>query len=145
MSLLIFLCFYGCLKLRFPDVEENPGPRTVPRDKCRIMFSIINGLHGHLEDLAVAASGLDIVVCAETMVSGRRHVAELLILGFSSPTMLLRGNRPNGLDLALYACSGLSVLNSVGSSVPAVNIWFLSFLVDYLIFYLFYVHKPQYK
>ena len=77
-----FFLFYGCMKVRFPDVEENPGPGTQPCDKCRIMFSNINGLNGNLEDLAVAASGLDIVVCAETKVSGRRPVAELLILGF---------------------------------------------------------------
>ena len=61
------------------------------------MFSYINGLHGNLEDLAVSAFGLDIVVWAETKVSGRRQVAELLIPGFSSPTMLLRGDPPNGL------------------------------------------------
>ena len=39
------------------------------------MFSNINGLHGNLDDLAVAVSGLDIVVFAKTKVSSRRHVA----------------------------------------------------------------------
>ena len=50
-SLLLFLLFYCCLRFRFPDKEENPGPRTVPCDKYRIMFSNIKGLHGNLEDL----------------------------------------------------------------------------------------------
>ena len=63
-----------------------PGQRTVPRNKCQIMFFNINGPHGTLEDLAVTTSGLDIVGCAETKFSGCRYVVELLIPGISSPT-----------------------------------------------------------
>ena len=143
--LLFFLLVYGCLKLQFSDVEENPGPSTVPRDKCEIMFSNINGIHGNTEDLVVAASGLDFVVCSVTKVYGCRHVTELLIPGFSFPTILLRGDRPNGLGLALYARLACLSLDSESSSGPVVNLWFLSFLVDYLIFISFFVYRNTSK
>ena len=62
------LFFYGCLKLRFPDVEVNPGPR-VPHQCCRVMFTNINRLHGNRDELGIAAIKFDVVVCAETKVA----------------------------------------------------------------------------
>ena len=94
-----------------PDVEVNPGPRVAPQCR-RVMFTNINGLHGNRDELAIAATKFDVVACAKpkTKVTGRRHVSELLLPGFKAPTLLLRGARPNGLDMALFVCSGLSVL-----------------------------------
>ena len=100
--------FYGCLKLRFPDVEFNPGPRVAPQC-CRVMCTNINGLHGNRDELTIAATKFDVVVCTETEVTGRRHVSELLLPGFKAPTLLLRGARPNGLGMALFVRSGFSV------------------------------------
>ena len=102
------LFFYGCLKLRFPDVEVNPGPRVAPQC-CRVMFTNINGLHGNRDELAIAATKFDVVACAETKVTGRRHLSELLSPGLKATTLLLRGARPNGLGRALIVHSGLSV------------------------------------
>ena len=102
------LFFYGCLKLRFPDVEVNSGPRVAPQC-CRVMFTNINGLHGNRDELAIAATKFDVVACAETKVTGRRHVSERLLPGFKAPTLLLRGARPNGLGIGLFVRSGLSV------------------------------------
>ena len=59
------LFFYGCLKLRLPDVEVNPGPRVAPQC-CRVMFTNINCLHGNRDELAIAATKFDAVACAET-------------------------------------------------------------------------------
>ena len=59
------LYFYGCLKLQFPDDEVNPGPMVAPQC-CRVMFTIINGLHGYRDELAIAATKFDVVACAET-------------------------------------------------------------------------------
>lgn len=61
------------------------------------MFANANGLHGNIRDLAIAASFLDIVLCAESKVTGRR-----LLPGYSSPSLLLWGIRPGGLGMALY-------------------------------------------
>ena len=73
------------------------------------MFTNFNGLHGNRDELAIAASKFDIVACAETTVTGRRNLSELLLPGFKAPTLLLRGARPNGLGMALFVRSGLSV------------------------------------
>ena len=40
----------------------------------------INGLHGNRDELAIAATKFDVVAYAETKVTGRRHVSELLLL-----------------------------------------------------------------
>ena len=77
------------------------------------MFTNINGLHGNRDELAIAATKFDVVACAETKVTGRRHVSELLLPGFKAPTLLLRGALPNGLGMALFVRSGLSVLRRV--------------------------------
>ena len=72
------------------------------------MFTNINGLHGNRDELAIAATKFD-VACAETKVTGRRHVSELLLTGFKAPTLLLRGARPKGFGMTFLVRSGLSV------------------------------------
>ena len=69
----------------------------------------INSLHGNRDELAIAATKFD-VACAETKVTGRRHVSKLLLPSFKARTLLLRGARPNGLGMALFVRSGFSVL-----------------------------------
>ena len=73
------------------------------------MFTNINSLYGNRDELAIAATKFDVVACAETKVTGRRHVSELLLPGFKAPTLLLRGALPNGLGMTLFLRSGLSV------------------------------------
>ena len=73
------------------------------------MFTNINGLHGNRDELAIATTKFDVVACAETKVTGRRHLSELLFPGFKAPTVLLRGARPNRLDMALFDRADLSV------------------------------------
>ena len=107
------LFFCGCLKLRLPDVEVNPGPR-VAHQCCRVMFTNINGLHGNRDELAIAASKFDVVACAETKVTGRRHMSELLFPGFKAPTLLLGGDRPNGLRYGVV-CSPWSFCFAAGN------------------------------
>ena len=48
---------------------------------------------GNRDELAIAATKFDVVACAETKVTGRRHVSELLLPGFKAPTLLLTGKR----------------------------------------------------
>ena len=38
------LIFYACLRLRFLDVETNPGPRRPVPAVCRILCSNVLGL-----------------------------------------------------------------------------------------------------
>ena len=120
------LFFYGGLKLRLPDVEVNPGPRVAPQC-CRVVFTNINGLHGNRDELAIAATKFDVVACAETKVTGRRHVSELLLPGFKAPTLLLRGARPNALGPNIWA---QMFRGRKGSSVLVVSSWSLRFQVN---------------
>ena len=69
----LHLKFYSCLRLRFPDVETNPGPWRPVAASCRILCSNVRGLSGNLSDLAVASSQYDILLCSETLVSDLRQ------------------------------------------------------------------------
>ena len=119
------LKFYSCLRLRFPDVETNPGPRRPVPASCSILCSNVQCLSGNLSDLSAASSHYDIILCSETLVSDLRHVSELLV--------------------ALYSCAGASCLVPVGwrhmyemdmehfanqnLSVVVVKCWLLGFVV----------------
>ena len=49
----LYLIFYACLRLRFLDVETNPGPKHPVPAVCRILCSNVRGLAGNLSDLTV--------------------------------------------------------------------------------------------
>ena len=42
----LYLIFYACLRLRFQDVETNPGTRCSVPAVCRILCSNVRGLAG---------------------------------------------------------------------------------------------------
>ena len=112
------LFFYGCLKLRFPDVEVNPSPR-VAHQCCRVMLTNINGLHGNRDELAIAATKFDVAACTETKVTGRRHLSEQIFPGFKAPTLLLRGE----LGMALFFALVFLFRGGKGSSVLVMSSW----------------------
>ena len=90
-SLSIFIC---CPRLRFLDVETNPGPRRPASAVCRILYSNVWGLAGNLGDLTVASSQYYILLCPETLVSDMRDVSVVLVPGFCRPVLLCRGKMP---------------------------------------------------
>ena len=102
----LHLKFYSCLRLRFPDVETNPGPRRPVPASCRILCSNVRGLSGNLSDLAVASSQYDILLCSKNLVSDLRHVSELLVPGFDRPVCLCRGKMPRASGMAAYVRDG---------------------------------------
>ena len=102
----LYLIFYGCLRLRFLDVETNPGPRRPGPAVCRILCRNVWGLAGNLSDLTVASSQYDILLCSETLVSDMRHVSEALVPGFGRPVLLCRGKMPRTLGMAAYVRDG---------------------------------------
>ena len=55
----LHLKFYSCLRIQFPDVKTNPGPRRPVLASCRILLSNVQDLSGYLSDLAVASSQYD--------------------------------------------------------------------------------------
>ena len=98
----LYLIFYGCLRLRFLDVETNPDPRRPVPAVCRILCSNVRGLAGNLSDLTVASSQYDILLCSETLVSDMRHMSEVLVPGFGRPVLLRRGKMPRARGMAAY-------------------------------------------
>ena len=55
------------------DVESNPGPYSDKR--VQVHYSNIRGLRASLDELAVAGSDYDVLVCAESKLSDRRHLS----------------------------------------------------------------------
>ena len=98
--------FYECLKLRFPDVETNPGPRRPVPAVCRLLCSNVRGLSRNRSDLTMASSQFDILLCCETLVSDMCHASELLVPGFGRPVMLCRGRMPRARGKAAYVRYG---------------------------------------
>ena len=141
MGFDLTLYFWASLKLRFPDVEENPGPRATAPARCRALFTNINGLHGNLKELAVASSRYDIVLCAETKATTRRHRSELLLPGFAKPALISRGSRPNGLGFALYVRDGFAASRKVQYECPCCEYMVVRIQGSRQNFYLFGVYR----
>ena len=102
----LYLIFYGCLRLRFLDVERNHGPRRPVPAVCRILCSNVRGLAGNLSDLTVASSQYDILLGSEILVSDMRHMSEVLVPGFCLPVLLCRGRMPRARGMAAYVRDG---------------------------------------
>ena len=83
------------------DIEPNPGPRPTRR-QCRILYANIRGLHANINDLLAASRQYDILLCSETLVSGMRHVSELLIPGFKKPILFNRNTIHRAQGMAAY-------------------------------------------
>ena len=96
MDFLYFILF-SCLRLRFLNVETNPGPRRPYPAVSRLLCSNVRGLTRNLSDLTVASSRYDILLCSETLVSDMRHVSELLVPGFGRPVLLYKMPRVHGM------------------------------------------------
>ena len=103
---LLYLISYGCLRLRFLDVETNPGQRRHVPAVCRILRSNVRGLAGNLSYLTIASSQYDILLCSETSVSDMRHVSEVLVSGFCRPVLMCRGKMPRARGMAAYVRDG---------------------------------------
>ena len=123
----LYLIFYGCLRLRFLDVETNSGPRRPVPAVCRILCSNVRGLTGNLSDLIVASSQYDILLCSETLVSDMRHVSEVLVNGFCRLVLLCRCLGPVGW-LRTFEMVTEHFANPHLSMVIA-KCWFLGFVV----------------
>ena len=102
----IHLICYAYLRLRFLDVETNPGPRRPLPVVYRILCSNVRGLAGNLSDLTVASSQYDILFCSETLVSDMRPVSELLVSGFGLPVLLCLVKMPRARGMVAYVRDG---------------------------------------
>ena len=125
----IYLIFYACLKLRFLDVETNPGPLGPVSAVCRILCSNLRGLAGNLSDLTVASSQYDKLFCSETLVSDMRHVSELQIPGFGRPVLLCHCKMPRACGMAAYVRDGYGAFRQPNFECGCCEMLFLGFVV----------------
>ena len=102
----ICLIFYSCLRLRFLDVETDPGLRRPVRTVCRILCSNRRGLAGNLSDLTLASSQYDILFYCETLVLDMHRVLELQVPHFDRPVLLCRGKMPWAHGMEEYVRDG---------------------------------------
>ena len=86
-SLLVAFAVY-CLW----DFESNPGPGS--DNRVRVLNSTVRGLLHNLDELAVAGSDYDVLVCAESKVSDSRRLPKLRIPDFGCPKQRLRNSTP---------------------------------------------------
>ena len=122
---ILYLILYACLRLRFLDVETNPGlQRPVPA-ACRILCSNVRGLAGNHSDLTVALSQYDILLCSETLVSDMHHVLEILVPGSIRHVWLCRGKMPRARGMDAYVRDGYGAFANQNLSVVVAKSWFL--------------------
>ena len=86
------------------DLESNPGPCSDMR--VRVLYSNIRGLHVNLDELAVAGSDYNVLVCAESKVSDRCNLSEPRVPGFGCPQQRLRNSTPGAQGMSLYVREG---------------------------------------
>ena len=117
------------MRLRFLDVETNPGPRRPVPAVCRILCSDVLGLAGNLSNLTMALSQYDILLCSKTLVSDMRHVSEVLVPGSCRPVLLCRGKMPRARGMAAYVRNGTEQFANPNLSVVVAKCCFLGFVV----------------
>ena len=125
----LYLIFFGCLRVRFLDVETNPGPRRPVPAVCRILCTNVWGLAGNFSDLTVASSQYDILLSSETLVSDMCHVLEVLVPGLGPPVLLCQGKMPRPVG-RWYTCEMITEhVDNPNLSVVDAKCWFLGFVV----------------
>ena len=77
INFFFYLSYWLCLLIVCGDIVSNPGPGSDRR--VRVLYSNIHGLHANLDELAVARSDYDVLVCAQSKISDRRLLSELRI------------------------------------------------------------------
>ena len=130
----IFLLFFACLVLRYPDVERKPGPRCSAPKRLRVLYNNNNGLHYNITELGVAAVGFDLLFCVETKLTLHRHVSELIY-------SLLRGTRPNCMGLAMYVRDGVAVTRMSSYECSCCEFMVARVCGQRLTFYIFCVYR----
>ena len=84
-------------------LSDMPG-----RKNCVVAYANVRGLHANLVDLGalMAAGRCDVMVCAETLVSTRRHPAELRVTGYSYYGVTSVDSRPTARGMSVYVHQG---------------------------------------
>ena len=115
------------LLIVFGDVESNPGPSSHRR--VRVLYFNIHGLHANLDELAVAGSDYDALVCVVSKVSNCCLLSEFRIPGFGCPQQRLRNSTPGTKGTAFYVREGFCSFRQCKLECPCPRVLFFVFVV----------------
>ena len=78
------------------------------RKNCVVAYANVRGLPSNFVDLGalMAARRCDVLICAETLVSTRRHPAELRVTGYSYYGVTSVDSRPTARGTSVYVRQG---------------------------------------
>ena len=144
LTILIFYCvshslFY--LLILSGDIQLNPGPQLTGRPQCRVMYANIRGLFKNIRELLAISRQYDIIFCSETLVSSRRHSAEILLPGFKKPILLRSDAIPRARGLALYIRNDFSAMNQKRYECNCHEIQIVKVCGGHSNFYIFSVYR----
>ena len=106
-SLLFLFALFGLswILIRLSgDIHDNPGPKK----DFTVLYANIRGLSTNLNHLKAFSTTCDIVLCSETIVSGRRHNSEILLPNFNKPWHIRRDDQPRARGMCVYVRSGFA-------------------------------------
>ena len=98
----LHLKFHSCLRLRFPEVEKNPGPRSPVAASCRILCSNVRVCPGTL--VTWPWLRLSMIYCCALRALSQIWVTcqSCSFLSFGRPVLLCRGNLPRARGMAAF-------------------------------------------
>ena len=117
------------------DIESNPGPGSDRR--VRVLYSNFRALHVNLDELAVAGSDYDVLVCSESNISDRHHLLELRIPGFGCPQQRLSYSTPGYQGMALFVVKDFDASGRASWCVLATSPVCFAFALCTIIFYIY--------
>ena len=105
-------------------------------------YANVRGLHVNLIDLGalMAAGRCDVMVCAETLVSTRRHPAELRVTGYSYCGVTSVDSRPTARGMSVYVRQGYPCVRKSCLECSYQEVVCLRIRAKHMNFYVFAVY-----
>ena len=113
------------------------------RKNCVVAYANVRGLHANLVDLGalIAARRCDVMVCAETLVSTRRHPAELRVTGYSYYGVTSVDSRPTARGMSVYVRQGYPCVRKSCYECSCHEVVCLRIRAKHINFYVFAVYR----
>ena len=113
------------------------------RKNCVVAYANVRGLHTNLVDLGalMAARRCDVMVCAETLVSTRRHPAELRVTGYSYYGVTSVDSKPTARGMSVYVGQGYPCVRKSCYECSCHEVVCLRIRAKHMNFYVFAVYR----
>ena len=108
---------------------------------CSLLSANVRGLAKNRRDLAVSASAVDVILLSETLMSDRRHDAELLLGRFRRPVHLRRGAVDGGRGMSVYVREGFNAFRQSTYECGCHELQVVRVCGRHINFYVFSVYR----